>query len=567
MDLMIIELIYGPTIMPFVDTLYVYLMLVRMGAMRSIFEYMYEYSRWWRRFCYYYRKYRKAVMTNCKRIKFYNFENAWEISNKTRYKNAKLNIKSSFRYRRTKKFPKIVNCRLSRKRKMSILSALPTITVSSETKLKGDRKKIINFDTDSYSIGIDNRTSYSMSPSMNDFITPIEPAKDLFIRGIGGLVKVQGKGTVKWNITDDDGFNHDIIIPGTLYVKGIQNRLLSPQHWSQTANDNFPKKRGTRSITYDDELILEWNQRKHSKSVPLDKITNTFTIHSSPGTSKFLSHVTEIERTEQVWYSEQCILCNDAELNNSANISTFSHDGFVEENSDELQSNIPARQEIKLYDEAYENLPAKDLNREFIRWHYRLGHMSFKKMKLLAVLGVLPSRLQECSPPTCATCIYGGMTKRPWRSKPSKLSKGKLIQITKPGQCISVDQMEVREEGLIAQLKGKLTRQRYKYATIFVDQYSDLSYVHLQRHLTSDETVQAKLAFEAYARSMGVSIRHYHADNGRFADNLFIQSIESNGQTISFCGVGAHHQNGRAEKRIRDLRESARKMILHANSR
>ena len=118
-----------------------------------------------------------------------------------------------------------------------------------------------------------------------------------------------------------------------------------------------------------------------------------------------------------MWYSEQCILCNDAELNNSANISTFSHDGFVEENSDELQSNIPARHEIKLYDEAYENLPAKDLNREFIRWHYRLGHMSFKKMKLLAVLGVLPSRLQECSPPTCATCIYGGMTKRSWRSK------------------------------------------------------------------------------------------------------------------------------------------------------
>ena len=66
---------------------------------------------------------------------------------------------------------------------------------------------------------------------------------------------------------------------------------------------------------------------------------------------------------------------------------------------------------------------------------------------------------------------------------------------------------------------------------------------------------------------MAVCIRHYHADNGRFADNLFIQNIESNGQTISFCGVGAHHQNGRAEKRIRDLRESARKMILHANSR
>ena len=66
------------------------------------------------------------------------------------------------------------------------------------------------------------------------------------------------------------------------------------------ANDYIIEKRGTRSITYDDELVLEWNQRKHSKSVPLDKITNKFTIHSSPGTSKFLSHVLEIERKEQV---------------------------------------------------------------------------------------------------------------------------------------------------------------------------------------------------------------------------------------------------------------------------
>ena len=77
------------------------------------------------------------------------------------------------------------------------------------------------------------------------------------------------------------------------------------------------------------------------------------------------------------------------------------------------------------------------------------------------------------------------------------------------------------EEGFIAQLKGKLTKQRYKYATVFVDQFSGLSYAHLQRSITSSETVEGKLAFEAYARSMGVKIDAYHADNGRFADNIF----------------------------------------------
>ena len=81
---------------------------------------------------------------------------------------------------------------------------------------------------------------------------------------------------------------------------------------------------------------------------------------------------------------------------------------------------------------------------------------------------------------------------------------------------------------------------------------------------TSNETVEGKLAFEAYARSMGVKIYSYHADNGRFSDNLFLESIAKSRQTITFCGVGAHHQNGKAEKKIRDLRESARKMLLHA---
>jgi transposase InsO family protein len=44
-----------------------------------------------------------------------------------------------------------------------------------------------------------------------------------------------------------------------------------------------------------------------------------------------------------------------------------------------------------------------------------------------------------------------------------------------------------------------------------------------------------------------------HADNGRFKDKRFSKSIEDKGQTISFFGVGAYHQNGIAKKRIGDL--------------
>jgi len=116
-------------------------------------------------------------------------------------------------------------------------------------------------------------------------------------------------------------------------------------------------------------------------------------------------------------------------------------------------------------------------------------------------------------------------------------------------------------------MTGKLTRQRIVASTVFVDHASDFSYVYHQTSMTSEETLKSKLAFEKFALSHGVHIKHYHADNGRFKDNLFTKSIKNKGQTISFCGVGAHHQNGIAEKRIGDLQRRATALLLHAQRR
>jgi hypothetical protein len=152
--------------------------------------------------------------------------------------------------------------------------------------------------------------------------------------------------------------------------------------------------------------------------------------------------------------------------------------------------------------------------------------------------------------------MYGAMTKRPWRTKGIQ-NKNKIQVATSPGDCISINQLESLTPGFIAQLKGRLTKKRYGATTIFVNHASRLSY--FQQQISSDETVEAKRAFEAYARSHGVTIKHYHAYNGCFADNAFMQSVAKSGQTISFCGAKAHFQNGIAAKRIRDLSEQARK--------
>ncbi len=86
-------------------------------------------------------------------------------------------------------------------------------------------------------------------------------------------------------------------------------------------------------------------------------------------------------------------------------------------------------------------------------------------------------------------------------------------------------------------------------------------------HLSSVETVAAKRAFEQHASELGVAILHHHADNGRFCDNAFRAACKQGGQRLSFCGVNAHFQNGRAKKAIRDLSESAHKQLLHSQAR
>ncbi|KAL7476664.1 hypothetical protein ACHAW6_004497, partial [Cyclotella cf. meneghiniana] len=127
--------------------------------------------------------------------------------------------------------------------------------------------------------------------------------------------------------------------------------------------------------------------------------------------------------------------------------------------------------------------------------------------------------------------------------------------------------MESTQAGFVTQLKGHLTTERYKAATIFIDHYSLLHYVHVMSSLTSKETIEAKQAFERFATDHGVCIKQYHTDNGRFADNAFKQHCSQQRQAITYCSVNAHFQNGIAERAIRDIIEAARTILLHAKAR
>jgi len=132
------------------------------------------------------------------------------------------------------------------------------------------------------------------------------------------------------------------------------------------------------------------------------------------------------------------------------------------------------------------------------------------------MINLIPRELSKGKAPRCATCMYGKMTKKSWRTKGNQR---KIRTATIPDECVSVDQLQTSNQGFIAQLKGILTKRRFKYATVFVDRFSRYKNVHLQSTLTSQDTLAAKRAFEAHCRNHVVTVKQYYADNGRFKDN------------------------------------------------
>ena len=109
-------------------------------------------------------------------------------------------------------------------------------------------------------------------------------------------------------------------------------------------------------------------------------------------------------------------------------------------------------------------------------------------------------------------------------------------------------------------MSGRLTNLQVTAATIFVDHV----YVYLMRDLTLSEKLLAKHVYKRFLATIGIESKAYHADNGHFADKGFRDDCTFSNQTITFCGVKSHHQNGIAECKIKDITLGSRTLLLHA---
>jgi hypothetical protein len=302
------------------------------------------------------------------------------------------------------------------------------------------------------------------------------------VDGINSGLDIAGQGTFKFNITDDNGKIHAIKIPNSLYVPNLKRCLLLPQHWAQEVGDEQ-----TWMGNYRDSCVLNWKGGK--KTVPFQPTTYMPVFYMAPSPRSYCAFDATFEAMEALYFQWEKVLEFPGRRDLMVDIvpeefvaeENLNYDKEVDERVSEddktiKTSNLPPPPVVENPSEVIRRGPltfdpspsqeegedtwlaAADNQTKLMRWHYRLGHLLFAKLKQLALNGEIPKKLAKAKPPKCAGCLFGAMTKIPWRGRETKASH-EVFVATKPGQCVSVDQTTSTEVGFYAQMKGKLTKK------------------------------------------------------------------------------------------------------------
>ena len=93
---------------------------------------------------------------------------------------------------------------------------------------------------------------------------------------------------------------------------------------------------------------------------------------------------------------------------------------------------------------------------------------------------------------------------------------------------------------------------------------SDFLYNHHLNGVTSLDTLEGKHKYKRITNTLSVNVKSYHVDNLRYNNNKITTDCKATEQTLTFCGVGTHHQNAVAKSRVKYLYYGDRTVLLHA---
>jgi hypothetical protein len=190
------------------------------------------------------------------------------------------------------------------------LRELPSKAASTHSVLASAVKDItatIQFDSDSFPIGVDCHASRCMANAPNLF-EDLKLTKIGEVEGIKQGLVIRGIRTFKFKIKDDDGKMHKIKVPNTLFLPDLRRCLLLPQHWAQEARDNYPLPRGTRMESNEENCILVWRQGTYKKTIPFNPTSNMMIMHSASLSCAYCAFATTFESCEASFFQRERVL-------------------------------------------------------------------------------------------------------------------------------------------------------------------------------------------------------------------------------------------------------------------
>jgi len=333
----------------------------------------------------------------------------------------------------------------------------------STSRAHNSKQEPLPFDSDSFCILLDNCCTTSITNSIHDFVGLPEKVQET-IKGVGGKMLVTHKGKIKWTWDDNQGRPHTFYLPNSLYAPTAKDRLLSLAQWSQSATDNTGTNKGTWSATYDDKIELHWKNNAYHRSVPYEKSNNIAMLRTTAGASAFVAAMKEQDNDEQpVCFNINVVSDNEYDENDDDESVKSQDDTIPITNTQSIKprhpyepqnSNIEVAYQpnvIEFHDDTVEFEPLSKRSSEhemtpsaeLLRLHHRFAHLPFSQIQQMAINGHFSRRLATCKIPLCSACIFGKATRRPWRTKPTKEKEPPTKIITAPGQCISIDQLEL----------------------------------------------------------------------------------------------------------------------------
>jgi hypothetical protein len=348
----------------------------------------------------------------------------------------------------------------------------------------------ICFDTNSFVISIDTFASVTLGNHPHQFedIKLHGEKNTAEVEGKKGRLDIKGIGTFTFHIKNNKEGVRLIKISNSKYVPDLKVCLLVPHHWAQEAKDHYPVPKGTKMEKDNEALMLIWKQQRHRQTIPYHPLTNTPSFCTAPASCTYHTFVALYEAAEAQYHFREHVLQIPGQLhldkefmakeNVHANIlkkPPLASEGAMSNNVTVQESNFSSEKKSKeekqttrmglltfdmnpeLEKDKQVYLAIIDNQAKLMRWHYCLGHLAFFKLKQLALNGEIPRRLAKVKPPACLGCLFGAMTKVPWKRQETS---SKVFVAMKAVQCVNVDQMILIQVGFIAQLKGLLTKKR-----------------------------------------------------------------------------------------------------------